>query len=153
MPTNKKEGIIFTTLMCFCMVLCMSLYNSLLHGPIILSNFIFGFILGFIIALFLDTFIVGITAKKIVSHLSFIDKTSKIQMILAISTLMILGMVTLMTLFGLLIDGDIPNSFITTYIHVWMMNFIMALPLQLILVGPFSRGILSLIHTKKVIED
>ncbi|HAP9474240.1 TPA: DUF2798 domain-containing protein, partial [Enterococcus faecium] len=27
MPTNKKEGIIFTTMMCFLMVLGMSAYN------------------------------------------------------------------------------------------------------------------------------
>ena len=31
MPTNKKEGIIFTTIMCSMMVLGMSLYNLLLH--------------------------------------------------------------------------------------------------------------------------
>ncbi|HAR0739494.1 TPA: DUF2798 domain-containing protein, partial [Enterococcus faecium] len=31
MPTNKKEGIIFTTMMCFLMVLGMSAYNLWLH--------------------------------------------------------------------------------------------------------------------------
>ena len=31
MPTNKKEGIIFTTIMCSMMVLGMSMYNLLLH--------------------------------------------------------------------------------------------------------------------------
>ncbi len=37
MPTNKKEGIIFTTIMCSMMVLGMSLYNLLLHDNLALS--------------------------------------------------------------------------------------------------------------------
>ncbi|MFZ2454299.1 MAG: DUF2798 domain-containing protein, partial [Trichococcus flocculiformis] len=31
MPTNKKEGIIFTTIMCSMMVLGMSMHNLLMH--------------------------------------------------------------------------------------------------------------------------
>ena len=32
MPTNKKEGMLFTTLMCFLMVFGMSTYNLLLEN-------------------------------------------------------------------------------------------------------------------------
>ena len=35
---------------------------------------------------------------------------------------------------------------IATYLGAWGTNFIMALPLQLIIVGPFSRYILGLIQ-------
>ncbi len=33
MPTNKRESLIFTIIMCFCMVLWMSIYNvARVHG-------------------------------------------------------------------------------------------------------------------------
>lgn len=33
MPANKRESLIFTVIMCFCMVLGMSLYNvARVHG-------------------------------------------------------------------------------------------------------------------------
>lgn len=31
MPQNKRESLIYTVLMCFCMVLWMSMYNVILH--------------------------------------------------------------------------------------------------------------------------
>ena len=31
MPQNKRESLIYTVLMCFCMVLWMSMYNVTLH--------------------------------------------------------------------------------------------------------------------------
>ena len=35
MPTNKRESLLFTFIMCFCMVLWMSIYNvALQHGAI-----------------------------------------------------------------------------------------------------------------------
>lgn len=35
MPINKRESLLFTCIMCFCMVLWMSIYNvALQHGAI-----------------------------------------------------------------------------------------------------------------------
>lgn len=35
MPINKRESLLFTFIMCFCMVLWMSIYNvALQHGAI-----------------------------------------------------------------------------------------------------------------------
>ena len=31
MPQNKRESLIYTVLMCFCMVLLMSMYNVTVH--------------------------------------------------------------------------------------------------------------------------
>ena len=145
MPTNKKEGIIFTVIMCSLMVIGMSTYNLLLHGSLNLSELVIGFIPGFIVAFILDVFIVGIIAKKIAFKLP-INQNSKIQLIIAISTLMIIGMVTFMSMFGLIMNGQMSSLTIATYLGAWGTNFIMALPLQLIIVGPFSRYILGLIQ-------
>ncbi|MCP8859755.1 DUF2798 domain-containing protein [Latilactobacillus curvatus] len=145
MPTNKKEGIIFTTLMCFCMVLGMSIYNLVLHDSLSWGALSTGLIPGFIVAFILDVFVVGTIAKKIAFSLP-LNKENKLVMILTISCLMILGTVTCMSLFGILIEGGIPDHLGSVYRHTWLMNVIVALPLQLIIVGPFSRAILGKIQ-------
>ena len=69
MPRNKKEGMIFTVLMCGLMVLGMSLYNLAIHGALTASALFGGFPLGFIVAFILDVFVVGVVAKKIAVRL------------------------------------------------------------------------------------
>ena len=145
MPTNKKEGIIFTTIMCSMMVLGMSMYNLLLHDNFGLVTLLAGLVPGFVVAFILDVFIVGVIAKKITFQLP-INKKSKVQLILTISSLMVLGMVTFMSLFGVLMEGGIPDNLWAAYSDAWRMNVIVALPLQLLIVGPVSRTILGKIQ-------
>lgn len=145
MPTNKKEGIIFTTIMCSLMVLGMSLYNLLLHDNFALLPLLAGLVPGFVVAFVLDVFIVGVIAKKIAFRLP-IKKENKVQLILTISSLMVLGMVTFMSLFGVLMEGGIPDNLWAAYTEAWRMNVIVALPLQLLVVGPVSRTILGKIQ-------
>jgi hypothetical protein len=52
---------------------------------------------------------------------------------------MVTGMVTFMSIFGLLIRPEMPQNIVSAYFIGWGMNFIAALPLQLIIVGPASR--------------
>lgn len=146
MPTNKKEGIIFTTLMCFLMVFGMSFYNLMLHDALSINKLLVGLVPGFIVAFILDVFIVGIVAKKIAFNLSFINKNSKLQLILTISCLMVIGMVTFMSIFGLVFENGFGSISIASYSHTWIMNFIIALPYQLVIVGPISRTILKKIQ-------
>ena len=138
MPRNKKEGIIFGVTMCFLMVCGMSAYNLALVGKLSYTKFAIGLIPGFIVAFFFDTVIVGPVAKKLAFKLP-IDRDNKLQTILAISLLMITGMVTFMSVFGLLMRPELPENIIHAYFTAWGMNFIAALPLQLLLVGPISR--------------
>jgi biotin transporter BioY len=145
MPTNKKEGIIFTTIMCSMMVLGMSMYNLLLHDKLALIPLAVGLVPGFVVAFILDVFVVGMIAKKIAFRLP-INKGSKLQLILTISSLMVLGMVTFMSLFGVLMEGGIPDNLWAAYSEAWRMNVIVALPLQLLIVGPISRTILGKIQ-------
>ena len=138
MPRNKKEGIIFGVTMCFLMVCGMSAYNLTLVGKLSFAKFAVGLIPGFIVAFFFDTVIVGPVAKKLAFKLP-IDRDNKLQTILAISLLMITGMVTFMSVFGLLMRPELPENIIHAYFTAWGMNFIAALPLQLLLVDPISR--------------
>ena len=138
MPRNKKEGIIFGVTMCFLMVCGMSAYNLALVGKLSYTKFAIGLIPEFIVAFFFDTVIVGPVAKKLAFKLP-IDRDNKLQTILAISLLMITGMVTFMSVFGLLMRPELPENIVSAYFTALGMNFIAALPLQLLLVGPISR--------------
>lgn len=147
MPTNAKEGIIFTTLMCSMMVFVMSAYNLLLVGKLGLVTLLLGFIPGFIVAFILDVLVVGKIAMAIADKLP-LNHDKMWQMILAISGMMICGMVAFMSLYGLLIEGGMPAHFWPAYLSTVGHNIIVAVPLQLIIVGPISRKILSMIHAK-----
>ncbi|MGE9755219.1 DUF2798 domain-containing protein [Bacillus inaquosorum] len=146
MPTNKKEGLIFGVMMCLGMVCVMSIYNAIINGAI--QDFslvtVFEMVIGFMVALLLDLLLVGPLAKKIAFSLPF-DKSKKLYVILAMSTCMVIGMVLCMSVFGLvtaaLSSGLNGNSLFRTYLMIVLKNFILAYPLQLLIMGPLVRGI------------
>ncbi|HIF1658546.1 TPA: DUF2798 domain-containing protein, partial [Enterococcus faecium] len=92
--------------------------------------------------------IIGVLAKKIAFKLP-VNPESKVQMILTISCLMVLGMVTCMSLFGVIMEQGIPDQLFSAYMNAWKMNVIAALPLQLIIVGPLSRSVLKAIQSNE----
>jgi hypothetical protein len=53
-------------------------------------------------------------------------------------------MVTLMSFFGIAVEGKLAQGHVlATYGHTWIFNLIVALPLQLLIVGPIARGVLG----------
>lgn len=148
MPKNKVESIIFTAIMCSLMVVGMSCYNLVLHQDFSFMNLLKGFIPGFIVAYLLDTFVVGTIAKKVAFKLPFIDKSEPIQLILSISCCMIIGMVSLMSVFGIVVEQGVSGLSVSSYSRTWIMNLVVALPYQLLIVGPLSRKVLSNIQSK-----
>lgn len=145
MPRNHKEELIFGTIMCGLMVLGMSAYNLTIHNAFAIDRLLIGFIPGFIVAFILDNFIVGILAKKITFKLP-LNLGKKWQVIITLSFFMVLGMVTLMSVYGLVAQGQFHGDILPKYLRAWGFNFIMALPLQLIIVGPISRYFLQKIQ-------
>ncbi|GAA0242233.1 DUF2798 domain-containing protein [Metaclostridioides mangenotii] len=151
MPQNKKEGLFFTTIVCFFMVLGMSSYNLLIHSQLTVQNLIIGFIPGFIIAFFIDIVIVSSAAKKIAFSLP-IKKDNKIHLVIAISTCMVLGMVTFMSMYGVIMQFGFTNNFLQLYIATFTKNVVAALPLQLIIVGPLCRFFLSKVQDRQILS-
>lgn len=129
------------------MVLGMSCYNLLLQNAFSFPTLLKGLLPGFIVAFLLDTLVVGKIAKYIAFKLP-IKHEKPFYLIVTISCLMILGMVTFMSAFGLLMNSSSLTIFPTLYPHAWIMNFIVALPYQLLIVGPVSRKILKQIQQK-----
>lgn len=153
LPRSLKESLIFTNLMCSMMVLAMSCWNLFVAGHFSWSHVFLGFLPGFLVAFLLDWYIVGPIAKKAAVHY-IIQPTArqnqghvpKIIPILAISSCMVLGMVTCMSLYGLLFSQGLTGLTLSTYLKAWGTNFIMAVPLNLLVVGNISRFILGKIQ-------
>jgi len=141
MPINKRESLIFTMIMCAFMVFIMSIYNiARTHGfnLEIIAKAWLGFPLAFTVAMFSDWFIVGPSAKKmafkIVSHVA-----PKWQIVVAISSAMVTGMVIIMSLFGAILGVGFTGALWRAWLYNIPINFIVAFPLQLLIVGPLVR--------------
>ncbi|MFC4022385.1 DUF2798 domain-containing protein [Oceanobacillus longus] len=146
MPSNKKEGIIFGLFMCFGMVLIMSVYNTALHGfsSLTIWSVMIQFAVTFAVAFIVES-IVEPQARKIALALPY-DKSKEINIIVAIAFCMVPMMVLIMSVYGLgltaLMTG-IEGSIFTAYLKTVGLNFIVALPSQLLIVGPISRALLA----------
>ncbi len=132
-------------MMCLGMVIVMTFYNLLLNGaggPLHIKEIALELLIGFIIALLIEICIVGPCAKKIVFALPF-DKSKKVNIIITMATLMVIGMVFFMSFYGMammyLHNGLNGDSFVSMYFSIFIKNFIMAYPLQLIIMGPLVR--------------
>ncbi|WP_246095054.1 DUF2798 domain-containing protein [Salinicoccus cyprini] len=117
------------------------------------SKQVVSFIFAYVIALFLDMVLIAPIAKGI-GHKVYSMTSKKIFMILTISFFMVTGMAMLMSIFGLVMSsmntdavGNI--SLVNLYLSTFLKNFIFALPLQLIVVGPLVRFIFSKIYVRQ----
>lgn len=145
MPTTKKENIYFGLMMCFGMVVFMTFYNLITHGligTITFKEIMIQLMVVFVIASIVELFIVGPVAKIIAFSLPY-DKSKKVLVILSLAFCMVSGMVLVMSLYGLgsaYFSGSLTgDSLLKSYFFIVFKNFIFALPLQLIIVGPLVR--------------
>lgn len=143
MGRNKKEAILFTFIMCALMVLGMSIYNVVLmegwSGSVI-KDVLIGYLPAFIVAFILDVFVVGKVAKGIAYKLVK-DNDPMIKKIMLISFFMVTGMVLFMSFYGAVLHVGFSAELPIAYLSAIGKNFIFALPLQIILVGPLTRFI------------
>lgn len=150
MPTNKRESLIFTIIMCFCMVLWMSVYNvARVHGWSFgsgtLADAWLGFPPAYVVAMLLDVLLASRFAKWFAFRfLVTPGKSSRLAITLAISTMMVFPMVLFMSLYGALEAfthaGD-PAMILPTWIASIQWNFVAALPWNLLVAGPLSRWV------------
>lgn len=148
MPTNKRESLIFTVIMCFLMVLWMSVYNvARMHGwelgPAVVAEAWLGFPPAYIVAMLLDVLVASRFAKWFAfSYLVTPGESSKRAVALAVSVMMVFPMVLLMSLYGALEAfahvGD-PAMILPTWAGNIPWNLIAALPWNLLVAGPVAR--------------
>ncbi|MTV81610.1 DUF2798 domain-containing protein [Secundilactobacillus folii] len=145
MPRNFKEEVVFTAIMAGLMVLVMVGYNVVLVEGFTKSlplHTLVEYPGGLVVAVILDMLVVGKIAKGLAFKYIINDymKKNVVLIGITISVLMVIGMVTCMSLFGIIMAGHVS---LAAYGHAWIFNIIMALPLQLFIVGPIARAILG----------
>ena len=148
MPTNKRESLIFTIIMCFFMVLWMSVYNvARVHGWDFglgtVADAWLGFPPAYIVAMLLDVLVASRFAKWFAFRfLVTPGKSSRLAITLAISTMMVFPMVLFMSLYGAVEAfthvGD-PAMILPIWISNIPWNFVAALPWNLLVAGPIAR--------------
>lgn len=148
MPRGFKEELMFTGMMAGLMVIIMEAYNiamaSGIHAGFIVEVLV-GYPLALVVAAILDLVLVGPVVKAIFFNYIFKPEWEQtpIKIALCISTMMVLGMVTLMSLFGIIVTFGFENITWAMYGRAWILNLCLALPLQLVIVGPICRMLLG----------
>lgn len=149
MPQNKRESLIFSVVMCFCMVLGMSLYNvSRIHGwafgPDVVAEAWLGLPLAYAVALTLDHLVASPIAMRFAFRfLVTPGKTSKRATTFAVSVSMVLPMVVLMSLYGALEAFSHTGAvelIPVTWLQVIPYNLVGAMFLNLFVAGPVVRA-------------
>lgn len=141
MGRNRKEALVFTSIMCFFMVLVMCFYNVLLAEGFsggVAGKVAQAFLPALAVALILDVFIVGKIAKGVAGRI-LRNNNSTVLKILTISFFMVCGMALCMSLFGTVTHYGFDDQLLSRWLPSFGLNFIFALPLQLLLVGPLTR--------------
>lgn len=151
MPKTKFESVIFTAITAFFMVYIMTVYNIVIAN----GNFNNYTFLAAIKGMWIEYIIIGLCAFFITSRLAPIfafkvvtKETRPIYIIFAIQTFMVVFQVTFASILGVFHSYGFTKDFIPNYFSTYCQNFIMAYPIQLLLVGPLSRNIFKLIFRR-----
>lgn len=148
MPKTKLENATFTLITSAMMIFIMSVYNVALHTGrlahetfgIALYSFPLDWFLGFMFALF----IAGRLAKWLTFRLS-ISRDKPFLIILCIQTFTVCIMVPLMSMLGAIETIGFTRNLPQIWLQAIAFNFVMAYPLQILVVGPICRWIFRLL--------
>ena len=144
MPKTKFESIVFTAITAWMMVYIMTLYNVVLAS----GNFTNGTFLVALKGMWVEFVIIFLCAYFISGHVAkyFAFRVVKpgdrqIFIIFAIQIFTVVSQVALASILGVYHGYGFTSQFIPDYLMTYCRNFIMALPIQLFLVGPIARGL------------
>lgn len=155
MGETKFQRNMFTLMMCVCMVTGMSIYNVWLREGFTLHIFVLvakEFFLVFAIAFALDFFIVGPLVKKVV-FMKFNPHDHPLTFGLSVAISMTITMVFLMSVFGTVMQAGFTAEAFSIYPRMVMLNFIAALPLNLLIVSPLVRFVFHKVFHAAIEED
>ena len=127
------------------------MWNLHVAGAFAWRHAFLGFFPGFVVAFILDMLIIGPLAKKVAFSLIPRDLKSKYVKIFAVSGCMVLGMVTCMSLYGIIFNSGLEGVSLAAYGQAWLTNFVVALPYNFVVVGPIARYFLGEIQKQTVL--
>lgn len=151
MPKTRGESIFFTAITAWMMVYVMTLYNTVLAtGSFTNTSFLIAlkemwieYIIIALLAYFVSSHLVKICAFRVVR-----PGDRPIFIIFAIQTFTVIWQVAFASVLGVYHGYGFTSNFIPDYLTTYCRNFVMAFPLQLIIVGPLARFIFGSIFIK-----
>ncbi len=151
MPKTKRESIFFTAITAWMMVYVMTLYNTVLATGTFTNMTFFIALKG----MWLEYIIIALFAYFVSGHLAKLcafrvvhPKDRPVFIIFAIQTFTVIWQVAFASLLGVYRNYGFTGNFIPDYLTTYCKNFIMAFPLQLIVVGPLARWLFQ--QSKKI---
>ena len=142
MPRTKPQTLFFTAITAWIMVYVMTLYNTVLASGVFinatfllaLKNMWLEFIIIFLCAYFVSSPLARHFAFKVVQ-----PGDRPIFIILMIQVFTVVFQVMLASVLGVWHSRGFTANFLPDYLACYCRNFIMALPVQLLLAGPIAR--------------
>ena len=151
MPRTRSESIFFTAITAWMMVYMMTLYNTALAtGSFTNSTFFIA-----LKSMWVEYIIIALLAYFVSGHLAKICAFRIVQtgdrpifIIFAIQTFTVIWQVTFASVLGVYHGYGFTANFIPDYLVTYCKNFILAFPLQLIIIGPLARLIFRMLFIK-----
>lgn len=143
MPKTKEESLYFTAITAWMMVYAMTLYNTDLAN----EKFTNGMFLIAIKSMWIEYIIIFILAFFVSSHIAkdlafrVVQPGDRPIIIFAIQIFTVVAQVAFASVIGVYHAYGFTAEFVPNYMITYCKNFIMALPLQLLIVGPLARFI------------
>lgn len=148
---SKLEEGIFTVVTSGLMIFIMGVYNVSLHtGGLAYSTFAHAlrsfpleWAAGFLFAYFI--------ASRMSKHFAFrivVPEDRPIFKVLCIQTFTVCTMVPLMSLLGTIESTGVTADLPVVWLQTTALNFVMAYPLQIFVVGPFCRAVFRAIQAR-----
>lgn len=152
MPKTRGETLFFTAITAWMMVYVMTLYNTALAMKSFTNT-------TFLIALkgmWIEYIIITLLAYFVSSHLAKKCAFRVVQpgdrpifIIFAIQTFTVIWQVAFASVLGVYHGYGFTSNFVPDYLTTYCRNFVMAFPLQLIIVGPLARLIFRTLFIKQ----
>lgn len=152
MPKTKIEKLFFTFITAWMMVYVMTVYNTVLAtGRFSNSTFLVAlkgmwieFVIIFLCAYFVSSRLAQNCAFKIVER-----GDRPIFVILTVQVFTVIFQVAFASVIGVWHGYGFTSNFLPDYIATYCKNFVMALPVQLVVVGPVARKIFRILFIKR----
>ena len=142
MPKTRFQSVVFTAITAWMMVYCMTLYNTVLAtGAFTNKTFLYalrGMWLEYLIIFLCAFFIAGHVAKYFAFRVVQ-PGDRPIFIIFAIQTFTVITQVFFASIIATIKIHGFTYLFLPQFLTAYCINFIMALPLQLIIAGPLAR--------------
>ena len=152
MPKTKVQAIFFTLITAWMMVYCMTLYNLVLAaGEFTNQSFLLALKSMWLeyVVIFLCAALISTPLAKRLAFRVVVPQDCPIAIILTVQVFMVVLQVALASILGVWKGYGFTAQLLPNYLTVYARNLLMAMPLQLLFVGPLARGLLRLVFSEK----